>query len=110
MYPVGDTVLLPDDALGHFGRVSRNHLLLTLGKWLCQIEEPRDSRCMPILLNQGVERLHQVPGGRVDLRLEARMNVLLRTTPPLLTAGHEFQFDDTLRTKCDLEAAIGILI
>src|SRR5882757_8796012 len=65
---------------------------------------------MPILLNQGAERLHQVPGRRIDLRLETRMNVLLRTTSPLFTAGHEFQFDDTLRTKCDLEAAIGILI
>src|SRR6267154_1697959 len=110
MYPMGDTVLLPDDTLGHFGRVSRNHLPLTFCEWPCQIEESRDGRCMPILLNQGAERLHQVPGRRIDLRLETRMNVLLRTTSPLFTAGHEFQFDDTLRTECDLEAAIGILI
>src|ERR1700681_3814917 len=110
MNPAADAEFLLDDTLWHFGRVSRNHLLLTFCKWLCQIEESRDGRCMPILLNQGVERLHQVPGRRIDLSLEARMNVLLRTTSPLFTAGHEFQFDDTLRAKFDPKAALGFLI
>src|SRR6266581_4315545 len=110
MYPAADAEFLFDDTFRYFGGVSRNHFLLTVCQRFYQIEESRDGRCMAVLLNECVERLHQVPGRRIDLRLETGMNVLLRTTTPPLTAGGEFQLHNTLRAKFDLEAAVGILI
>ena len=72
MNPAADAEFPLDDTFRHFGRVSRNHFLLTLRQRLCQIEKSRDGGCVPILLNQCVERLYQVPGWRIDLSLEAR--------------------------------------
>jgi len=72
--------------LGGLRRVLPDHLLLRRGQRFRLLEETFHSRRVAIFLDQGVQRLNEVPSRRIHLRLEARMNIVRRPAAPLLPA------------------------
>src|SRR5689334_2713837 len=64
---------------------------------------------MPVFLDEGVERLHQMPGRAVYLRGETGVDVRIGAAPPLLSTRHQLQLDDSLRAEVDLHRAVQIL-
>jgi hypothetical protein len=64
---------------------------------------------MAIWFDQRVERLHQSPHGRVDVRGQARVHVSRWSTTPLLAGGHQLELDDPFRAEVDLDATRKVL-
>ena len=70
------------------------------------VEEAVDGGRVAVGLDERVERLHEMPRRAVDLRLEARVDVVLRAAAPLLAARHELELDDALGAEVDLDRAV----
>src|SRR5882757_614113 len=104
--PVLNTERLLCGRLAALGNCVFKYLLLCRGQGLDLVEEALHCWGMPIWAYKSVERLYQMPDRALNLRLQARMHVVLRTTAPLFTGRDEFEFDDTLGTEIDLHRTI----
>ncbi len=71
------------------------------------VEETGHRRRVPILLDERVERLHQMPHRAVDRGRVARVDVLTRSSAPLLAGRDQLQLDDALGPQVHLDRAIG---
>ena len=58
---------------------------------------------MTVGTDKCVERLHQMPGGAVNLGLKARMDVMFGTASPTLSARNQLQLNYTFGAQRDLD-------
>src|SRR5262249_54082670 len=104
-YPMLDSQLLLQDTLIEPGCRFRDHLLLRCGKRTCLGRKILNSRSS-IGIDEGGQRLHEMPRRTVDASFIARMDILLGSTSPTLAAGGDFAFDDALRSQRDRDLAV----
>ena len=84
------------------------HILVRCGNWFHTVQQAVDRR-IALRVDQRVERLHQMPRRAVDARTIRRMNVLGRSTSPLLTARDQLRFDHALGAERDRDAPVPVL-
>src|SRR5208337_794518 len=70
------------------------------------VEEARHGRCVTVRHDQGIEGLHQVPRRTVHACFQAGVNIMLRTAPPFLAGGDQFQLNDSFGAEIDLDVAV----
>ena len=109
VHPVLHTECLLHGAFRSFCGVVLDHLLLRRGQRFCLFEKAIHGRRVPVLFNQRIQCLNEMPCRRVHLRLEARMYIVRRAAAPLLPARYQFQFDHSLGAEGHLNPAIAIL-
>jgi len=84
---VVNPVLYPQNllhgSLGSLRRALSDHLFLWPRSTASLYRKILPPRCMAVLLDQDVQRLHQVPGRRIHLRLQTRMHIVRRAAAPL---------------------------
>ena len=79
--------------------------LLTVGERADIFEPAFDRRRVAVGGDERLERLHQPPGGRVDHRLQAGVDIALRPATPFFSACDQFELDDALRPQIDIDRA-----
>jgi hypothetical protein len=104
--PLLDAELLLEYRLVEPAGALGDHRLLGSRDRARAVGEPVDVG-LAVLGDEGVERLHEVPGRAVDPRLVTRVNVPLRTAPPLFAGRDPLELDDTFCTERDLHDAVG---
>src|ERR1700678_1413004 len=92
MHPMLDSQLLLRRGLTAASGALLNHLHLCRTKRLGLVKESCNRRRVSIGLDEGVECLHKMPGGTVDLCLKAGVNVMFRTSSPAFSTGNQFEF------------------
>src|SRR5260370_4172954 len=97
--PVFDTELLFHRGFATDRGIILNHFNLGRSERLGFIEEARDGGSVTVGLDEGVESLHEMPRGAIDLRFETGVNIVLGAASPALASGNEFEFDDTFRAE-----------
>src|SRR5262245_57656438 len=83
------------EPLGRFG----NHRLLSARELADFYGQPFDRRLVSIGCNQRYKGLHKMPRRTIDIGLEARVNILSRSSPPFFASRNELALDDALRTQ-----------
>src|ERR1700733_3747991 len=95
MHPMLDSKLLLGRSFTAAHGDILNHFHLCGSKRLGLVKKACHSRRVSIGLDEGVERLHQVPHGTVDLCLKAGVNIVFGTASPPLSTGNEFELNYT---------------
>src|ERR1017187_4827361 len=90
MHPSFDTHLAFGDVLALAARRFTNQVLFLGGQRAHLVGETLDCRSVAVRSDESRESLHQMPGRAVYTRLITRMEILLWSTVPLLTARNKF--------------------